>query len=239
VELARNMKAYEFLFKPFKVADVLAIMKTYERIRKPTKVLIVDDSNTVRQIIQKTIASSIFNCGIAEAADGATAIERCKAAPFDAVFLDCNMPGLSGLETLQRLLAIDPDLKIVMISGERDASRDLRARDCGACAFLPKPFNSEDMDRVLHDIHGLRSPNLRLQHAEPDFNVAIEGSTIRLVHNDTGRVFEYLWFKDAPHLRNGTVGAEPLDDTGNAQLAIIAEKAALARLGSARLLAAA
>ena len=239
VEFARNSKAYEFLFKPFTSADVLAIIETYRRITAPTRVLIVDDSHTVRQIIQKTIGDTMFNCQIAEAPDGQTAIDMCAKASFDAAFLDCNMPGLSGLETLQRLRVLAPAMKVVMISSAHDAVRDVRARKSGAHGFLAKPFDSNDMDRVLHDIHGLRSPNLLLQRAEPDFDVAIEGSTIRLKHNGTGSVFEYLWFKDAPHLRNATVRPALSADTVPGRLAATAERTALHQLNAANLVEAA
>lgn len=238
VALARKFRAYEFLFKPFNDAHVLAIMRTYARIKAPTKVLVVDDSHTVRQIVQKTIGDSIFTCEIVEAADGAACLDRCKATPFDVVFLDCNMPGLSGLDTLRRLKTMHPDLEVVMISSERDAAREVRMRKYGAHAFLAKPFTADDIDRVMHDIHGLRSPNLRLRHSEQDFDVAIEGSTIRLEHN-AGHVFEYLWFKDAPHLRNATVQPAPADAADPEQLAAIAEDAALHQLSMARLVDAA
>ncbi len=237
--LARKMKAYEFLFKPFASADVMAIIDTYQRITAPTKVLIVDDSKTVRQIIQKTIGASLFNCTVAEAPDGATAIESCAAAPFDVVMLDCNMPGLSGIDTLQRLLKLNPGLKVVMISGERDPARDLLARQYGAFAFLPKPFDAGDMNMMLHKIHGLRSPDLFAQRTVHDFNIAIEGSTIRLVHGGTGHVFEYLWFKDAPYLRNGTIQPGHAKDVADQELSAIAENAALSQLSSARLVEAA
>ena len=78
VEMARKLKAYEFLFKPFKPEDAVAIMHTFNRITSPTKVLIVDDSLTVRQIVQKVVKGSMFNCDIAEAADGDTALALCK-----------------------------------------------------------------------------------------------------------------------------------------------------------------
>jgi DNA-binding NtrC family response regulator len=237
VELARKFRAYEFLFKPFGAAEVAAIMRTYARIKAPTRVLVVDDSHTVRHIVQKTIADSVFECEIAEAADGTACLDLCRTSPFDVVFLDCNMPGLSGIDTLQRLRALWPELKVVMISSERDAAREVRARKYGAHAFLAKPFNADDIDRVLHGIHGLRSPNLRLRHQEPEFDVAIEGSTIRLVHAG-GDVFEYLWFKEAPYLRNATVqrAASQLDP---AALCTSAELAALHQLSVARLLDAA
>jgi DNA-binding NtrC family response regulator len=120
VDVAKKLHAYEFLFKPFTAADALAIIKTYDRISSPSKVLIVDDSSAVRQIVQKILGSTVFNCEIAQAADGETALGLCRSAPFDVVFLDCNMPGLSGIDTMKRLLFIQPSLKIVMISSEHN-----------------------------------------------------------------------------------------------------------------------
>ncbi len=242
VALARKFRAYEFLFKPFGAAQVQAIMQTFARIKATTRVLVVDDSQTVRQIVQRTIADSIFNCEISNATNGAACLDRCKAEPFDVVFLDCNMPGLSGLDTLQRLMEIRPDLKVVMISSERNAARDVRSRRYGAHAFLAKPFSTDDIDRVLHDIYGLRWPNLRLRQSEPDFEVAIEGSTISLLHTGAGHVFEYLWFKEPPHLRNATVrpaATQAADAIDPGELATVAEMAALQQLSVARLVDAA
>ena len=242
VAMARKFHAYEFLFKPFGPADVQAIMRTYTRIKAPTRVLVIDDSHTVRQIVERTIADSIFDCEVTNAADGASGLDLCRTSAFDVVFLDCNMPGLSGLDTLQRLKQMQPPLKVVMMSSERNAVRDVRSRRYGAHAFLAKPFTADDIDLVLHGIHGLRSPNLRLLQTEPEFEVAIEGSTISLHHTGAGHVFEYLWFKEPPHLRNATVrpgtmpAAAALDP---AELAPLAETAALNQLSVARLLDAA
>jgi DNA-binding NtrC family response regulator len=239
VEMARKLKAYEFLFKPFETADVQAIMKTYERITAPSKILLVDDSLTVRKMIQKVLKGSIFNCEITEAPDGETATALCRTTEFDAVFLDRIMPGLAGLETLERLRAFKPDLKIIMISGEHDEVQERQAMSSGACAFLHKPFYSADVDRVMHDIHGIRSPNLTLQRSEPDFDVAVEGSTIRLAHKGSGHTFEYLWFRTPPHLRNGTIRPSPHRDIEADRLMAAAERSALLQLTSARLLVAA
>ena len=119
VEMAIKLQAYEFLFKPFTLDDALCIMKTYARITSPTKLLVVDDSSSVRQIVQKIVNGSVFNCEVAEAGDGETAMALSRTSEFDAVFLDCNMPGMSGLATMKRLMLIQPSLKVVMISAER------------------------------------------------------------------------------------------------------------------------
>ncbi len=238
VEMARKLEAYEFLFKPFAVADALAIIKTYDRITSPTKVLIVEDSSTVRQIVQKVLQESAFNCAISEAGDGETALTLCGTSQFDVVFLDCNMPGLDGLNTMKRLLALQSSLKVVMNSAEHDQTRERQALDCGACTFLHKPFFAADVDRVLHAAFGLRSPTLKLERSEGDFDVAIEGSTIRLAHKVSGHIFEYLWCEKPPHLRNGAVQPSSASAVAPGQVAPMAEKIAVLQLNSAGLLAA-
>jgi CheY-like chemotaxis protein len=239
VEMARKLSAYEFLFKPFEPADVVAIMKTFDRITSPTKVLIVDDSLTVRQLVQKVVKGSMFNCDIAEAADGETALALCRCTEFDVVFLDYNMPGLSGVDTMKRLMVMQSSPKVVMISGEQNPTMEQEALDSGARAFLRKPFYSTDVDRVLHTLYGLRCPTLKVQGEAPDFEVAIEGSTIRLAHKNTGHIFEYLWFERPPHLRNAIVRPASACNVAPTQFAQVAERAALFQLSENRLLHAA
>ncbi|MBV9906544.1 MAG: response regulator, partial [Hyphomicrobiales bacterium] len=113
-----------------------------------------------RQIIRRVLASSIFNIDPTEVADGEAALAYCENGRFDVVFLDCNMPGLDGLETLDRLLSRDPNVKVIMISGEQNAERRLWALKRGATAFLQKPFFAADIDRELHAVFGLRMPEL-------------------------------------------------------------------------------
>jgi DNA-binding NtrC family response regulator len=239
VEMAIKLQAYEFLFKPFTVHDVVSIIKTYAHISAQTRVLVVDDSSSVRQIVQKIVHGSIFNCQITEAGDGETALALSRTSQFDVVFLDVNMPGMDGIVALKRLMLIQPQVSIVMISAEHDAAKERQALDAGASAFLQKPFNSQDVDRVLHIAFGLRSPTLKVQGSEANFDVAIEGSTIRLAHRSSGHIFEYLWSARPPHLRNGVVRPARSCGIAPTHVAPIAERTALVQLRSAQLVAAA
>jgi CheY-like chemotaxis protein len=114
----------------------------------------------VRQIVKRVLANSIFNIDPTEVGDGETALGYCEHGRFDVVFLDCNMPGRDGLETLACLLDRNPNAKIVMMSGEQNEERRRRALERGATAFLQKPFFPADIDRELHAIFGLRPPGL-------------------------------------------------------------------------------
>jgi CheY-like chemotaxis protein len=205
IEFARKLNAYEFLFKPFGHKDVENIIQSYARLSLPRRALIVDDSASVRKLVHKVLAGSLFRIKVMEAADGQAALEFCKISNFDIVFLDCNMPGLNGLETLDRLVARDPRIKVVMISGEWNEEREREALKRGAVAFLHKPFNSGDIDKLLHGLYGICSPNLTSDGTSfvGQFDIAIVGRTISILHKATGDLYEYVWFPEAPHLRFG------------------------------------
>src|SRR5919197_3976880 len=113
LEIARKLKVYEFLHKPFTAIEVHKILRTYCRISVPSQALIVDDSATVRRIITKVLGDSIFNIDPTEAGNGEAALETFDNGDFDVVFLDCNMPGLNGPETLERLLERDSGVKVI------------------------------------------------------------------------------------------------------------------------------
>ena len=104
--------------------------------------------------------------------------------------------------------------------------------------FLQKPFRSEDVDKVLHATFGLRSPNLKLNSSEPNFDVAIEGSTIRVAHKSSGHIFEYLWSQTPPYLRNAVVRCASAGAIAPGRVAPVAQETALMKLRHAHLLAA-
>jgi DNA-binding NtrC family response regulator len=211
IALARTLRAYEFLFKPFKPDKIETIVKSYRRLSGPVRVLVVDDCSAVRAVIRKVLDGSIFRIEVEDAPDGEAALARCQAGGFDIVFLDCNMPGLDGLATLDRLIAHELRIKVVMMSDQWNADRELDALMRGAIAFLRKPFYPSDVDAVLHGLYGIRSPNLTSEGTGlvKQFDVAITGRTISIRHKPTGHVHEYLWFRDAPHLRLGQVRENP------------------------------
>jgi len=238
VETAKKLRAYEFLFKPFQVENVMSIIKTYARISSPTKVLIVDDSTAVRQIVQKIIQASVFNCEITEAGNSEAALAFCRTGHFDIVFLDCNMPGLSGIATMKQLSIIQSSLKVVMISGDHSSSRRTKHSIAAPAPSCTSPSTRGMSTRCCMPRSGLRSPNLKVTSSAPNFDVAIEGSTIRLAHRLSGHIFEYLWCEKPPYLRNGVVRPAASCSIAPNTVASVAEKTALLQLRSARLLAA-
>jgi len=160
LRLARHLKVYEYLIKPFSAEDVYAILRTYSRVYLRTRVLIVDGSATARRLINKVLSGSVFNVDITEVSDCRHALARCEVDEFDFVMLDYDMPETDGLDTLKRMIERHPKIKVIMMSGNPDEQQQRRALDCGATAFLRKPFYPKDIDRELHSLFNLKMPML-------------------------------------------------------------------------------
>ena len=125
------------------------------RTKFPTRVLIVDDSTTMRSIVRKILAASRFAVDVQEAAEGLAALQQIGGGNFNLVFLDYNMPGLNGIETLSEIKRTAPNVSVVMMTSTFDNALAARAQAAGALAFLKKPFYPADIDAVLERHFGV------------------------------------------------------------------------------------
>jgi len=138
-------------------------------------VLIVDDHRAVRE--ELAFALDFDGLGTAEAEDGPSGLARAQEPDIDLVLLDVKLPGMDGLEVLQKLKEERPELPVVMISGHGDLDTAVLAVRRGAYDFLQKPFES---DRVLLSIrNALRASELTRE------NEALR-ATIRAEHQLLG-----------------------------------------------------
>jgi CheY-like chemotaxis protein len=129
------------------------------RLRLPSRVLVVDDSRTMRSIVRKILTATRFPLEISEAGEGLAALKLVRDGGFDIIFLDYNMPEFNGIETLAELKREQRRVSVVMMSTLHDESLAERARAQGAAAFLKKPFFPADIDAVLCRHYGLRALN--------------------------------------------------------------------------------
>jgi CheY-like chemotaxis protein len=143
------------LGKPLDAAEAQAVLGACVRARIPNLALIVDDSSTMRSVVRKVLQASRFRFETVEAAEGNAAIELARKQRFEVVFLDCNMPGLDGFDTLAELRRTQPDIKVVMITAANDQTLADKARAAGAQDLLFKPFYAKDIDAILRRLFGL------------------------------------------------------------------------------------
>jgi DNA-binding NtrC family response regulator len=101
-----------------------------------TVLLVDDEEDFVNALAERLMARGLR---ADTAGSGAEALARVKARAYDAVLLDMAMPGLDGLQTLKALLAINPDLQVILLTGRATLGQGVEAMKLGALDLLEKP----------------------------------------------------------------------------------------------------
>lgn len=112
------------------------------------KVLIIDDDESLRIACAQALELGDFS--IATASDGAQGLERARRESFDVALLDLMMPGMPGMEVLQKLKQELPNVMVIIMTGYASIDSAVEAIKHGAYNYLPKPFTPEALtDLVL------------------------------------------------------------------------------------------
>jgi len=111
------------------------------------KVLIVDDEQDIVDFMERFLIRKGLTA--VKALNGDAAVEICGKELFDCVFLDIQMPGKDGLETLMEMRSIRPDLKIIMITGKEALEFRDRALEIGALDYITKPLDLGELNEKI------------------------------------------------------------------------------------------
>ena len=106
------------------------------------KILLVDDSRTIRNI-QKNVLAQLGYEDIAEASDGVEALKAIGAARPDLVLVDWNMPNMDGITLVRKIRETDKTLPLIMCTTEAEKSRVLEAIKAGVNNYVVKPFTAD------------------------------------------------------------------------------------------------
>ncbi len=110
------------------------------------RVLVVDDSSTMRRVVEQIL--EVLGHEAVPAADGATALEALRSTEaIELILLDWNMPEMSGIQFLRTVKA-DPDLQeipVIMLTTESERRKMIDAIEAGAKHYLTKPFQPETL----------------------------------------------------------------------------------------------
>jgi two-component system KDP operon response regulator KdpE len=136
------------------------------------RVLVVDDEPAIRRALRPPLMELGFQ--VAEASRGEEALQALRAAPYDVVLLDINMPGIGGIETLRRIRTFAPRLPVLMLTVRDDEEDKVEALDMGADDYVTKPFSTRELiARIRSAVRRVHAP------ARPE-DAPIEIGEIRL-----------------------------------------------------------
>jgi len=144
------------------------------RARSRLEVLVVDDDSRIRRALRGILEDE--GHAVDEAADAAQALATLEGRAFDAVLLDVNMPGMSGLDALVSIREGAPQTGVIMVSGEGTIATAVQALKRGAFDFIEKPVDPEHLLRVLAQAAQLTEIR-RSSPAAPADDLGILGSS--------------------------------------------------------------
>lgn len=119
------------------------------------KILVVDDFSTMRRIVRNLLVEIGFsNPLIQEADDGNNALAMLRAAPFDLVVTDWNMPNMTGIDLLRaiRAEATLKGLPVLMVTAENNRDQIIAAAQAGVNGYVVKPFTAATLQEKLGKI---------------------------------------------------------------------------------------
>ena len=121
------------------------------------RILVVDDEPAIRRALRPPLMELGFQ--IAEASRGEEALQTLRTAPYDVVLLDMNMPGIGGMETLQRIRAFAPRLPVLMLTVRDQEEDKVEALELGADDYITKPFSTRELvARIRSAVRRVRAP---------------------------------------------------------------------------------
>jgi two-component system, NtrC family, nitrogen regulation response regulator NtrX len=109
-----------------------------------SKILVIDDERSIRNTLKDILEYEKHEIELAE--DGIKALDKVKANGFDVILCDIKMPGMDGIEVLEKLVELTPDTPVVMISGHGNIDTAVESIKKGAFDYIEKPL---DLNRLL------------------------------------------------------------------------------------------
>jgi len=111
------------------------------------RILVVDDDEQMQFMLREALSSRGFDPEVAP--DAETALERLRQDAFDVVLLDIRLPGISGIDALPKILEIDAQMPVIMMTAHGSHALAVQAIGAGAYDFFEKPFKIDELTIVV------------------------------------------------------------------------------------------
>lgn len=145
-----------------------------------TRILIVDDEETIRLALRKFLRSRGYEVEIA--ASGEQALESLGQQPFSLMLCDVRMPGLTGVQVVPRARAIDGDLAIIMLTAVNDAATATEVLSSGAIDYLMKPVELADLQQSVDRALNKRAEMMEQRRLDKLIREEVALRTVQLEH---------------------------------------------------------
>lgn len=119
------------------------------------KILIVDDQFGIRILLNEVLHKAGYKTF--QAANGIQALEILNNDSPDLVLLDMKIPGMDGIEILKRMKAVNPDIRVIIMTAYGELDMIQEAKDLGAMMHFAKPFDIDDIRNAVREYLPIQS----------------------------------------------------------------------------------
>ena len=110
-------------------------------------IIVIDDDETMRRACEATLRRAGYQ--VETFADGPSGLKRIEEVDAGLIIVDLKMPGMGGMEVIERVKRIKPDIVVIVITGFATVSTAVEAMKGGAYDFVPKPFTAEELRVII------------------------------------------------------------------------------------------
>ncbi len=139
--------AFTVVYKPFELERVITLI---DSVFKSLLVLVVDDRTADRDVLSEILTDKGYF--VATAADGKQAIEMAGDGHYDIIFMDIKMPGMDGLATFEEIKSMNPEARVIFMTGFVVEESLKEALDAGAYPIAYKPLDIDNICGLLAQV---------------------------------------------------------------------------------------
>lgn len=158
------------------------------------RILVADDEESIRWVLSKALKQKGFSVDLAY--DGRQALQLIKDNRYDLAIFDIKMPGLSGLELLDKVRELDSDLLVVIMTAEASMKNAVEAMKRGAYDYITKPFDLDVVDAIIEKVTKARDISGQVstlkqelkEHYQLEKNIVGNSAVMQDVYKTIGKV---------------------------------------------------
>ncbi len=158
------------------------------------RILVADDEESMRWVLSKALRKKGFSVDLAR--DGTEALRLLKENPYEMAILDIKMPGITGLELLDRVRELRQDLLVVIMTAEASMKNAVEAMKRGAYDYITKPFDLDVIDAIIEKVNRAREMTSQVtilkeelrDRYQPEKNIIGNSTVMRDVYKTIGKV---------------------------------------------------
>lgn len=135
--------------------------------KKKANILVLDDEKVILESVSRILEDEEYR--VATCQRGQEAIEALKKQRFDILITDLKMPGMDGLQAMETVLGIDPDLSIIMFTAYSTVDSAVQAMKMGAVDYIRKPFTPDQLSELVAKVMAERKERFEKRYREDTF----------------------------------------------------------------------